>query len=89
MYQLTLTKPERYAFDWVGYRYDTGDCVGNLLRQCLADGHEWDDAGDITFRIPEYVAWEINEKSEMEDGLWPCFADELKAKMQALCDSIV
>lgn len=89
MYQLTLTSDERKAFDWVGHRYDTGDDVAMRLRQCLAECHEWDDAGDITFSIPENVAWEINERSEMEDNLWPCFADELTAKMQAFCDSIV
>lgn len=89
MSQLTLTSDERKAFDWIGNRYATGDDVAMRLRRLLADGHEWDDAGDITFSIPEHVAWEISELSASEDSLWPCFADGLKSKMQTFCDSIV
>lgn len=89
MYQLTLTSDERKAFDWVGGRYATGDDVAMRLRRLLADGHEWDDSGDIAFSIPEHVAWEISELAASEDSLWPCFADGLTSKMQALCDSIV
>jgi hypothetical protein len=42
-----------------------------------ADNREWDDDGDITFRIPEHVAWEINELAEEEGYSWACFAPAL------------
>ncbi len=60
MYTLTLTADERRAFDWVGDRYNSGK-VADLLTDCLPEDREWGDDGDITFHIPEHVAWEINE----------------------------
>ncbi len=88
MYKLTLTKDERAAFDWVGDRYNTGDIVSSLLIGCMPEGKEWDDDGDITFIIPEHVAWSIKECRDEESG-WPCFDDNLTTKMEELVFSIV
>lgn len=89
MYTLTLTHDERMAFDWIGHRYTTGDDVSRLLLDCMPEDAEWDAEGDITFRIPGHVAWQINELSEQEDHYWPCFSDELKLKMILFCEGIV
>ena len=66
MYLLTLTADERRAFDWVGYRYNSGK-VADLLLDCIPEDREWGDNTDITFTIPEHVAWQINELAEEED----------------------
>jgi hypothetical protein len=89
MYTLTLTQDERAAFDWVGDRYATGDEVADILREYMDEDDEWSQEGDITFNLPEYAAWIIRELSEKEDSLWPCFAEELTAKMRNFCEEIV
>lgn len=93
MYTLTLTAGERAAFDWVGHRYATGHDTGVLLYHCMTneqkDDGAWDSPGDITFSIPEYVAWQISDLAEQEDMLFPCFAGSLKEKMIDLCMAIV
>jgi hypothetical protein len=89
MYTLTLTRDERRAFDWVGDRYNAGR-VAELLIGCITEGQpEWDEDGDITFAIPEHVAWEIQDLAEEEDHSWPCFSAELANRLNALCWSIV
>ena len=88
MYSLTLTADERRAFDWVGDRYNSGK-VANLLTDCIPEDREWGDDGDITFAIPEHVAWEINGLAEEEDHTWACFAPELAAKLNEFCWAIV
>lgn len=87
-YELTLTKGERDAFDWVGGRYNGGE-VSRLLTGCMGPDDEWSQDGDITFDIPEHIAWKINELAEQEGYAWPCFAPELVRKLNAFCDSIV
>jgi len=88
-YPLILSFTERAAFDWVGNRYANGDPMRRLIESCLPDDVEWADRTLIEFKIPEYKAWEIKEHAEREDNLWPCFAPELAAKMQAFVDGIV
>ncbi len=62
MYHLTLTKGERDAFDWVGNRYVAGE-VARLLLDCMPEGVEWDDEGEIVFAVPEHVAfWQSGEQ---------------------------
>lgn len=87
-YTLTLTTDERAAFDWVGMRYNAGD-VANLLYELVPVDQEWDDSNDITFNIPEHVAWEIYQLAEEEDFLWPCFAPDLVDKLQDFLWGIV
>ena len=88
MYSLTLTAEEWQAFDWVGDRYNSGK-VADLLIGSLPDDGEWNDDGDITFTIPEHVAWEIRDLAEAEDFAWAFFAPALVAKLDDLCWSIV
>jgi len=88
MYSLTLTADERRAFDWVGDRYNSGK-VADLLVDCFPEDREWGDDADITFHIPEHVAWQINELAEEEDYSWACFAPSLAAKLNDLCWGIV
>jgi hypothetical protein len=71
MYSLTLTADERAAIDWVGYRYSNGDELYNLLwgaSKQSPDDADWDDPRDITFSIPESVAWAIAENADNEDS---------------------
>lgn len=88
MYTLTLTKGEREAFDWVGYRYAAGEISG-ILRNHLPSDQEWHNPGNITFTIPEWAAWEIDTLATKEDHTWPCFGPGLKSKMNTFCNSIV
>ncbi len=88
MYNLTLSADERRAFDWVGYRYNSGK-VADLLIGCVPDDQEWGADGDITFLIPEHVAWEIRELAEEEDFSWACFAPDLAGKLNDFCWDIV
>jgi len=88
MYVLNLTADERRAFDWVGDRYNSGK-VARLLIDRLPEDREWSDDADITFHIPEHVAWEINEFAQAEDYSWACFAPALAAKLSNLCWGIV
>ena len=74
MYSLTLTKDERDAISWVGYRYWHGDS----FRRCLVmaewgmNDEEWDDESEITFTFSEEQANELFNHL-MEDGL-ACFS---------------
>jgi hypothetical protein len=88
MYRLTLTQSQRQAFDWVSDRYNSGK-VSDLLIDCLPEDIEWCDGGDITFLVPEHVAWEIKELAEEEDRLWPGFSDRLRNKLNTFLDTIV
>jgi hypothetical protein len=88
MYILSLTANERQAFDWVGERYNSGK-VADLLLECVPKDREWGDNCDITFTIPEHIAWQINELAEEESYSWACFAPDLAEKLNELCRSIV
>lgn len=88
-YVLVLTREERKAIDWVGGRYEHGDKLYSVL--CAAvwspEESDWDSLGDITFTIPEHVAWRVGEI--IEAGSLECFADELKAKLLEFAGRIV
>ncbi len=88
MYVLTLTADERRAFDWVGDRYNSGK-VASLLTDYIPEDREWGDDNDISFMIPEHVAWEINELADEEGYSWACFAPALATKLNDLCWGIV
>lgn len=88
MYNLTLTRDERRAFDWVRDRYNAGR-VADILRECLPDDCEWNQEGDITFIIPEHLAWQIHDFATEENHAWPCFSPHLAGKMVTFCMSIV
>lgn len=91
-YKLTLTLSERMAIDWIGDRYTNGDELFSLLQFCEGTSPEdadWDDERDLTFDVPEHVAWAIRDNAEREDGTWPCFSPDLASKLQAFCDAIV
>ena len=92
MYKLTLSLEDRKAFDWVGGRYATGEDFFDVLwLDCETDKADFDfySQEDVTFSIPENKAWGLKELAESEDMLWPCFGDELKAKLNKFIDSIV
>ena len=101
MYKLTLTKSERDAIDWIGNRYSTGDDFYKLLSNCKQfiidpetgapdyDFDDWDCKWDITFEVPEHIAWSIRELFEDEDMLFPCFAPEFVEKLVKFYDEIV
>ena len=94
MYKLTLTRQERKAIDWIGGRYFHGDDLYKLFTRpevnwSMNGEWGWLDDGDITFSIPEHIAWEIREGFEDEEFLFSCLSDEFKVKLLAFCDSIV
>jgi hypothetical protein len=87
VYQLILTKSERDAIDWIGYRYRHGDDFRNVLETCMSDDAEWDAESDITFNIPESKAWEIKEIGE--EDKWACFATPFVGKLNDFTSKIV
>ena len=92
MYMLTLTRAERRAISWVGHRYHNGnDLYWLLWSRCESSPVcDWDDESDITFRVRESVAWAIcYNATENDDRSWPCFSEELAAKMELFCEGIV
>lgn len=93
MYKLTLTRGERAAFDWIGHRYAHGsEMLDMIIKAIPPDVEELDNENEITFEIPEWLAWEIRGLIE-DDGRdpypWDCFAPALKCKMQEFIDSII
>lgn len=89
MYHLTLTYAERRAIDWIGDRYRHGTELYRLLwveSTVTPDDEDWDSPNDITFAIPEHVAWTISEI--ISEGL-DCFAPDLVCKLHRLQDRIV
>lgn len=91
MYKLTLTRPERMAIDGVGHRYSHGDLLYAKLCTCDCDpdNKQWNDDVDLTFTVPEHVAWEINDIGEESNFLWDCFSHELANKLNEWCGHIV
>ena len=80
-YKLTLTKDERDAIDWVGYRYSNGDELRNLLEESkvkvmlpydvvneVNECDIWNTDCILTFDVPENLAWSIKENANQEDG---------------------
>lgn len=91
MYQLTLTHSERMAIDFVGYRYSHGNDLFDLLGESVwhNDRIHWNDKWDITFNIPEHLAWQVCENAVNEDGNWALFSSDLAYKMQQFCDEVI
>lgn len=87
MYNLTLTRNERSAIEWVGNRYWNGDDFRRILWSAKNEGGEWDGPDDITFFLQEHEAWEINDHIE-EEGL-PCFSDDFVSKLYNFSAQIV
>jgi hypothetical protein len=92
MYKLTLNRSERAAFIWIGHRYAHGDEMLGFISRCAPPDANFDGDNEITFEIPEHIAWEIKGLIE-DDGRdpypWDCFAPALRCKMQEFIDSII
>lgn len=90
MYQLTLSYEERRAIDWIGDRYAHGEDLYWWLTECKRyPDYDWDERADITFLVPEYIAWEIDDIGVESYYMWDCFSDKLKNKLNDFCNSIV
>ena len=92
MYTLTLTSDERKAVDWIGNRYGHGnDLYKALVKGDWQENDEWGwyGEGDITFTLPEYLAWQIRDIGEECEYRWDCFAEPLAAKLTEFCEKIV
>lgn len=90
MYTLILTSDERKAIDWIGDRYSHGyDLYSLLVQSYWITSANWDDNCDIEFRIPENIAWQIQEIGEECQYRWDCFAPGFAHKMNEFCDKIV
>lgn len=44
---------------------------------------------EITFQIPEHIAWEICDLFETEELMFPCFSDEFKNKLLNWMEKVV
>jgi len=92
MYILTLSAADRAAIDWIGNRYAHGDDLFKLLwSEChhRPEYADWDYSGDISFEVPEHIAWAINEIGEEGAYCWDCFADDLSTKLTEFCMNVV
>ena len=88
MYTLTLTKDERKAIDWIGDRYPIGHDFYKLLIQAIPEDMEWGCDDDITFQIPENLAWLMAEIIECEDSI-ACLSGSLVSKLWEFSSKIV
>ena len=94
--------PMRFATQF--YRYSNGNELRNLLEESKTnfkdeymenvDGVEvWDLDCDLTFDVPEDLAWSISENAKEEDGdgvyTFPCFSEELSSKLVKFCEEII
>ncbi len=89
MYRLTLTREERKAIDWVGPRYAHGNDLFSVLLDYIPEDKEWDSEEDITFNLPEHVAWRIREIAEEVNHQWDCFSEALSRKMEDFLEKVV
>lgn len=93
-YSLTLTPQEQRAIDWIGSRYAHGNDLYKLLCQSdwYFEGVEEDDQEwgkyQITFRIPENLAWQIVDIIEGEDKL-VCFSESFQQKLWEFAGKVV
>jgi hypothetical protein len=88
MYKLTLTNSERQAIDFVGGRYPHGHDLFKLLMSCDFE-NDWDCEGDITFTMPEHVAWAIDGLAEEGEHQWALFSSDFAWKMENFLMQIV
>ncbi len=86
-YTLTLSSADRSAIDWVGGRYAHGDELSRLLTTHGVWNGDWDDDGDIVFRMPEHVAWHVADI--INESMLDCFNGELCEKLRTFADRIV
>lgn len=97
MYSLMLTVAEQKAIDWIGNRYRHGNDLYNLLVLCTwefeeqrGEDTEWAwGMHDITFKIPESVAWQIADIIEDENEKLACFGEELREKLYKFSEQII
>lgn len=96
MRKLTLTKSERDAMDWIGYRYPHGYDFYKLLMDAdwhpkttevindvtYTDGPEWDSEGEITFHINDELFFRIQQLLSECD--YDCIVDSFAEKLMNL-----
>ena len=87
MYKLILSKSERDAIDWIGYRYFHGDDLYKLLIEHASE--DWDYFGDVLFTLPEHIAWQIRDGLEDEEYQFTCLSGNFANKLMSFCDQIV
>ncbi len=89
MYALTLTANERKQMDWVGGRYAHGhDMYTILQRECESSPDvDWDDESNITYAIPEHVAWCI--ANLLDESNYDCLSSSFVSKLTAFLDCII
>jgi len=85
-YEITLTREERKAMEWVGNRYRHGYGWASIIGEGT---EEWDCDDEITFKIPEHKAWEMKEHYDECNGFLACFDSTLTRKFDYLMDSII
>lgn len=100
MYKLTLSVGERKAIDWIGHRYAHGEYLRRMLDDSSVVRYNtpfniteedifWDIDHEITFNIPEHIAWEIRDIVYSNGGSLECFDDEFRSKLINFCEQIV
>ena len=88
MYKLTLTTDERREIDFVGGRYPHGHDLFKLLMSCDFE-NDWDSEGDVTFTMPEHIAWAIGELAHEGEHQWALFSLETASKMEVFLMQVV
>lgn len=80
------------AIDWIGSRYRHGWELYHCLwvqSKAIPDNVDWDDEKDITFSVPENVAWKIRDIGEECQYRWDCFSINLASHLSHFCENIV
>ncbi len=92
MYSITLNKNDRQAIDWIGDRYSHGSDLKQILESedvKPSPDEPWESGQEITYRLPEYKAWELKEI--VEEGNLDCInlGSNLAQELTRLVSSIV
>ena len=103
MFCLMLTREERDAIEWIGYRYSHGDDLFDALQNasgCILvddmesawkaankDEAEWDGTYDIDYWMSQATALEV--KAIIDGSLLDCFATEFCTKLREFSKQVV
>lgn len=88
MYTLTLTHEDRTSLVWIGHRYSHGDDLLSILNKCDYDYVEG-ECDTKCYKIPEHLAWELQEKIESDNLACIDPRSDLYRKLRAFADKIV
>jgi hypothetical protein len=88
VYTLTLTHEDRTSLVWIGHRYSHGNDLLSILNKCDYD-YAPDQCDVQVYKIPEHLAWELQEKINADDLACIDPRSDLYRKLRTFADSVI